>query len=221
MRALVAIALVTGGCIKQAAYQCASASQCVRDGMQGTCEPVGYCAFPDSACASGERFGNYSGGYSNQCVGDGDGGVPDARRDGHLIDGQLPDGLGCPGTYVALPGVPDHLYFKNPTAAPWTNHKTGCAGEGANVYLTIPNDMTELAAVLTFAGADTWIGISDINVEGVYVTVLTTTPPYLPWGSGEPDNAGNQDCVDAIMSTTKIATQQCSGNHIAVCECEP
>lgn len=216
MRVLLVMVIAGAGCLKTATFQCAASDQCVRDGVQGQCESVGYCSFPDPACASGQRFADYSP-SANQCVGDTDGGI---TGDGAVRDAAI-DGGGCPAGYAALPGVANRLYRKLLTAAPWTNHRTACAAEGANVYLAIPDDMTELSALVTFAGADVWIGIDDITVEGSYKTVRGTTPTFLPWAPGEPDNAGNQDCVEILAASSKIATLQCGTARIAVCECEP
>ncbi len=67
------------GCFRSnGEFRCESDAECVRGGTTGTCELVGFCSFPDSACASGTRFGDYAGSLSNQCVGDtppGDAGV--------------------------------------------------------------------------------------------------------------------------------------------------
>jgi hypothetical protein len=218
MRALIAIAFASTGCIKAAAFQCATSDQCVRDGAQGQCEAVGYCSFPDSSCASGQRFGDYSTSYANQCVGETDGGM--TGGDATVHDAPQ-DGRACPAGYSTLPGVPNRQYRKLLTAAPWMNHVTACTAEGANVYLAIPDDATELSALVTFAGADFWIGIDDMAVEGAYKTVRGATPTFLPWAPGEPDNAGNQDCVEALAATSKLATLQCNTAHIAICECEP
>jgi hypothetical protein len=46
-------------------FACTDDSQC---GAGGTCS-AGYCAFADSSCASGERYGASAGPNSNQCVG--------------------------------------------------------------------------------------------------------------------------------------------------------
>lgn len=49
------ILVLAVGC-SNPAYVCTSSSQCVADGVDGTCQPEGYCSFPDPACDSGERF---------------------------------------------------------------------------------------------------------------------------------------------------------------------
>ncbi len=63
--ALAALAL---GCQGPAAYPCASSSQCVAGGQQGTCTD-GFCAFPDPSCPGGMRFEPNAGdGRGGACV---------------------------------------------------------------------------------------------------------------------------------------------------------
>ena len=83
--ALVAIALT--GCLRTTSFHCATDSDCRLAGAQGTCEAVGYCAFSDSTCTSGLRFGDLSASYANQCVGDqpGDDASTDGPHDAHVF----------------------------------------------------------------------------------------------------------------------------------------
>lgn len=56
------------------------ANACVDGQTPGTCEPTGYCSFPDPTCPdTGRRYGKYAGdGWGGACVGSaGDGGVDD------------------------------------------------------------------------------------------------------------------------------------------------
>lgn len=53
---LLGIAPVLSGCT-QPTFQCAEDSACVVEGVAGSCEPNGYCSFPDEECSSGRRFG--------------------------------------------------------------------------------------------------------------------------------------------------------------------
>lgn len=224
---LLLAALFASGCVRSATtYECASADQCMRDGVQGRCEVASVCSFPDPMCASGMRFGDYAGGYANQCVGD-DGELPDASptpdaalADGALPDSPMPDGAsGCPASYVALPGAGTHRYRKVATSAGWSSHMTACAIDGSNAYLAIPDTAAELTALV--ADGDIWVGISDSTTEGTYQTVRGAIATFLPWGSSEPDNNGNQDCVGAIMLTSRIETLSCTTMRPALCECEP
>jgi hypothetical protein len=73
MRALFALVLVGAACAPDlpSSYACMSSSQCVYRGAQGTCEPSGFCSFPDAACAGAQRrYGDFaSAQLANTCVG--------------------------------------------------------------------------------------------------------------------------------------------------------
>ena len=50
-------------------FGCNDDAQCERGGIVGTCEPIGYCAYPDTECPSGARFSRYAGPpYANECT---------------------------------------------------------------------------------------------------------------------------------------------------------
>ena len=207
MRAVALLVFATG-CLRGAAYECQSSAECTRGGVQGVCEAVKFCAFPDASCTSGSRYGDLSGQYANRCVGDepmGDAG-PDAPR--------------CLSSYVQLAGAA-HRYRVITTTAIWTAQRDACQADSPYSHLVIPQNASELTAFATAEPINAWIGINDILLEGHYLTVLGLDPPYLPWGPGEPDNVGNQDCVDMLSATQKIATDQCSRLMPAVCECTP
>jgi alpha-tubulin suppressor-like RCC1 family protein len=44
------------GCANKSAYVCTSTDQCLRDDVQGVCEPQGFCSFADPSCPSGHKF---------------------------------------------------------------------------------------------------------------------------------------------------------------------
>ncbi|MBA3463038.1 MAG: C-type lectin domain-containing protein [Deltaproteobacteria bacterium] len=96
---------------------------------------------------------------------------------------------------------------------------TACAIDGSNAYLAIPDNPSELAALV--ADGDVWVGISDSTTEGTYQTVRGAIATFLPWGPSEPDNNGNQDCVGALQASSKIETLACTTMRPALCECEP
>jgi hypothetical protein len=226
----------TGCSIRPGAFACETDTDCTRGGEQGVCESVGHCSFADPDCASGRRFGDLSGSQSGQCVGDppidggldgptasSDAGTNDdaAVTDAPTTDAATPDApTGCPPGYEALPGIPTHFYRRLGVAG-WTNQRTVCGSEPANVYLAIPDDQAELDAIIALAAADVWVGISDASSEGVFVTVLGTPATFLPFAQGEPDNQGNQDCVRARAATAQYETANCGLQSIAVCECDP
>ncbi len=215
VRALVLMcgaAAALAGCLRSTTFRCETSADCTG----GTCEPIGFCSFADSSCTSGSRFGELSGSAANQCVDDT---LVDAGLDAPANQDALPDAPGCPASYVALAGAPGHLYRSITTSSSWFAHHTACMGDGA--YLTIPDDLTELTAIATLAGNTIWIGINDQANEGVYKTELGATATFLPWSSGEPDDApGAADCVRASPAGT-FADDRCSTPFRAVCECEP
>lgn len=118
----VAATLAAGGCLRSTSYPCDRDEQCVF-GVQGTCEDVGYCAFPDDGCPSGRRFSEGAGPWADQCVAAvADAGVdgpatdarPDARPDAAIdattdaaVDGGVVSGCIDPGNGTTFPnGAP-------------------------------------------------------------------------------------------------------------------
>ncbi|MEZ4383188.1 MAG: hypothetical protein R3A79_17810 [Nannocystaceae bacterium] len=67
-----ALGLLAGACVSASAFSCTSDAECTHAGAQGRCEGSGFCSFPDESCASGRRYGEFSGsGLGGACV-DGD-----------------------------------------------------------------------------------------------------------------------------------------------------
>lgn len=58
------------GCLRSTQFRCAEDSDCARGGAIGRCESVGYCSFDDASCDGGRRYGELSGPYAGQCIGD-------------------------------------------------------------------------------------------------------------------------------------------------------
>ena len=63
--ATVALALVGCSPFGGGAFHCETSDQCTG----GTCEPEGFCSFPDTSCPSGRRFGELGGPLAGTCVG--------------------------------------------------------------------------------------------------------------------------------------------------------
>ena len=50
-------------------FSCERPEECVSDGIQGVCQPSGFCSFPDEDCESAQRYGDHAGEFSDECVG--------------------------------------------------------------------------------------------------------------------------------------------------------
>jgi hypothetical protein len=61
--------LCLSACARLDGFRCAESSECAHGGQNGTCEPTGYCSFPDLDCITGRRYGTYSGPHAGTCVG--------------------------------------------------------------------------------------------------------------------------------------------------------
>jgi hypothetical protein len=213
----------SAACLRQTEFRCSTNEQCTPN---GTCQTsVGYCSFPDSAC--GQRFGDSAGPYAGQCVGGMQPGAEAGIDAPGTIDG--PPAV-CPTNFAPLAGAPagSHVYRKLPTNANWSTQLSSCTALSAKAYLAVPNDATELMGLATVAAAAIfWVGIDDQVTEGQYIQANGGPATFLPWATGQPDNAGGgggQDCVAATSTT--FSDEDCSGgggasNRPAVCECEP
>ncbi len=63
-RGWLGVVVLLGGCSANT-YVCASDDAC----PGGTCEPDGFCSFPDPDCPTGSRYGEFSGPNAGACVG--------------------------------------------------------------------------------------------------------------------------------------------------------
>lgn len=56
-------------CGPPAAFPCLVDEDCIIGALVGVCQPAGFCSFPDSECASGQRYGDHAGGgLARDCV---------------------------------------------------------------------------------------------------------------------------------------------------------
>ena len=73
--------------------------------------------------------------------------------------------------------------------------REACAARGSR--LLVLDDADEQSFVAALGAGRYWMDLSDEATEGAFVTGDGATPPFLGWGEGQPDNAGdNEDCVE-------------------------
>ena len=217
---VVTFALGSAACLRGTEYRCSSNTEC---GAGGTCESVGFCSFPDMDCSSGERFGDSAGTLANQCTGTT--GIDGGLIDGPRIDGPMIDAppAGCPGNYATIAGGQGTHRYRLVPSANWNQQRDMCVATTSSAYLAIPDDLGELQALATLAGAARfWVGITDSATENTFLTTKGAPATFLPWAPGAPDNGGpGEDCVEGITATSQINDERCNTQYVAVCECEP
>ena len=223
MRAvMLLVALLSASCLRDTSFKCTTNAEC---GTGGTCElDVNYCSVADSMCPSGARFGASAGSYANQCVGDGgsaDAGTDSSGGTDAPVDAPV---VGCPAGYTTIAGgQANHLYRLVNTSENWQTQRAFCTSTTSSAYLAIPDDLAELNAIAALSAASqSWVGISDSATENTFLNVKGMTQTFLPWDSGQPDDAGpGEDCVTIQTSSSKLRDERCGNKLRAVCECEP
>ncbi len=70
LAAVLVLVLAAGSCAGDDAFVCNNDAQCVAGDGMGRCEADQRCSYPDDDCASGRRYGRWSGARSGQCVDD-------------------------------------------------------------------------------------------------------------------------------------------------------
>ena len=134
-----------------------------------------------------------------------------------------PDAAGvCPPAYTMLGGGRSYRVVTAPETS-WANAAADCDDDGAQTHLAVPDDATENAVIAAFISGQTWIGISDLNVETQYTAVTGQLLTFFNWENGEPDNEDDQDCVNMRdhLSGQPGAWRDdpCNLNRRYVCEC--
>ncbi len=125
----------------------------------------------------------------------------------------------CTGAGEAL-GPGGNCYFIETSGAGWTTAQTACRGRGTGWDLATVDDATEqafLEGAMT-ASSDHWIGLNDRTTEGTYVWSNGGTSTYRNWESGQPNNSGNQDCVEIDDGNGRWNDDDCGDNNPYICE---
>ncbi|CAG0896495.1 unnamed protein product [Cyprideis torosa] len=109
--------------------------------------------------------------------------------------------LACPGGGVLNPATRKCYYVKTQTKG-WIEARDACRAEGFEL-VTIENS-DENAFVCGLLSDTAWIGFNDIDIEGTFVWSDGSQSEYTNWGSGEPNNEYQEDCVfHAVMEAAR------------------
>ncbi len=210
---VVATALVVAvACLRTVSYQCSSDSFCQHNGVQGTCESTGFCAFPDTGCSSGMRYGT-EGPYSGQCVG----------SQMMVIDGRIdspPDVPSGPSYSIGgnVAGVSGSGLVIADNGADQTPIATNGPFTFAQKIVTgFPYDVTVVTAPATqtciVINASGIVGSANVTNVRVSCTTGTSTDPGIACG-GAFCTVGNQMCCHGKTDSTgtcAATSQSCAG----------
>uniref|UniRef100_A0A3B5A4G7 C-type lectin domain-containing protein n=1 Tax=Stegastes partitus TaxID=144197 RepID=A0A3B5A4G7_9TELE len=97
----------------------------------------------------------------------------------------------------------------------WEDSRRDCLQRG--VDLVMPTTKEELAFVARIHDR-TWIGLSDMKQEGTWLWVDGSGVRTAFWRSGEPNNHGDEDCVEIIKEHEKWNDARCSKSESHSCK---
>ena len=124
----------------------------------------------------------------------------------------------CPSGYSNIGGG-KCISFRSTTAS-WNDQKTYCENNNAKlVTIRSASENSYVSGYRSSLGVETYIGLSDIATEGTFVWTDGTSPTYVNWGSGQPDNTnGNEDCGVMFANSEQWNDRTCSVTQGATCE---
>jgi len=151
----------------------------------------------------------------------------DADAPAPLTDAQVPGSLSCksledcvpPQGCVALENE-GHIYFFCSESVPWQTARERCIA--ARTDLAIVESESENGFVSGNLAATSWIGLSDVDVEGDYRWIdplggdrAGSSASFTKWANTKPDNCGaglfgEQDCV-RVASDGSWDDSDCKG----------
>ncbi|MCH9648219.1 MAG: hypothetical protein K0U98_08270 [Deltaproteobacteria bacterium] len=108
------------------------------------------------------------------------------------LDGQVDEGNVCGCT---LEGYETKLYWFCNTAVSWPTAEAACQALPGSLAKIEDSDENDWIA----SKSDTqvrWIGLSDLETEGVWLWTDETVPTYLNWAPIEPNGGSNENCAN-------------------------
>jgi len=127
----------------------------------------------------------------------------------------------CPARYTDKFG--GHSYFGT-GVMDWAAGKAECEQDiGTLMKIESPEENAELHQRLDdMTVPRVWIGLSDLNDDGIYEWVDGTVPTYVNWDTVP--TAANSSCVylggSFLGEGGRWYTNDCASNRPAVCECD-
>eukprot|EP00300_Choanocystis_sp_HF-7_P006836 c14934_g2_i1.p1 GENE.c14934_g2_i1~~c14934_g2_i1.p1 ORF type:complete len:387 (+),score=83.25 c14934_g2_i1:169-1161(+) len=115
--------------------------------------------------------------------------------------------------------TPSQLFVLVPNLYTYDQAIPVCNSLGYQLAHAFPGTESTLGKLITPFNAqwNAWLGINDKAVEGSFVYELTNRPASgLNWNAGEPNNAGDEDCVE-MSGTGRLNDNVCSRTRWPLC----
>jgi hypothetical protein len=110
-----------------------------------------------------------------------------------------------------------HGYWFCRPSRDWADAQLRC--EAVGMHLATIEDAAENNFVLSMIEGDTYIGLSDTVTEGTFEWVDGSSLAYTDWDTDQPNDSGNQDCVEMNL-TGAWNDETCSIGQYFICEDE-
>jgi hypothetical protein len=127
------------------------------------------------------------------------GAVEECDLDDDDCDGQWDNAPMCPQCMIEplpAPEIGDAAFCF--VERSWVEAEADCVDQGGHLISIHDQAMQDWLASNAFAivDGDWWIGLNDINSEGIFGWSDGTMLDFTHWNGGEPNNAGDEDCVN-------------------------
>lgn len=110
-------------------------------------------------------------------------------------------------------------YMLQPHSANWDSAVRKCLDLNSKlVDIKSQQENNFLAKHITDRGfTSSWIGLSDLDVEDVFVWTDGVHANFTSWGGSEPNGGERENCV-RLDSNSKWVDNECSGGWRFICE---
>uniref|UniRef100_A0A3B4DUN8 C-type lectin domain-containing protein n=1 Tax=Pygocentrus nattereri TaxID=42514 RepID=A0A3B4DUN8_PYGNA len=112
------------------------------------------------------------------------------------------------------------FYYISAEKKNWDDSRQYCRERGADLVIINSREEQEFLAnvVGSIKGIIAWIGLTDRHTEGRWKWVDGSALITGYWGDGEPNDTGEEDCVEFYPVNKKWNDRQCSATDQWICE---